>query len=103
MILVALITLLAIVLALWLPTSREEYSGDSVRPLTDWTDSDGTFPLPHTQARVTGVSHLIYTTLPALGPEDTLIFRTENLTVSVAVNHAEIYNSPFSTPRRPTS
>ncbi len=100
MMLAALVTLVAIVLGLWLPTSREEYSGDSVRPLTDWTDSDGTFPLPHTQARVTGVSHLIYTTLPALGPEDALIFRTENLTVSVAVNHAEIYNSPRVEPHQ---
>ena len=100
MILAALFTLLAFTLTLLLNSNREEYTGGSVRALANWTDSGGTYPLPHPPARVTGVSHLVYTNLPVLGPEDALIFRTENLMVSVAVNHEELYNSPKAKPHQ---
>ncbi|MDD3212947.1 MAG: diguanylate cyclase [Eubacteriales bacterium] len=91
------IVLLAIVLTvlfIFIKDQTNIVTKESIATIAEWSDDSGTYPLPHEYPAVSGESYTISAVLPeTLTGREYLIFRTENISVQVAVNGATLYST----------
>jgi diguanylate cyclase len=90
---ILLIVASALIVFILFVNHDESYQSDTILRLTEWSDETGAYPLPHEFTRVEGESHRISAVLPVLTQGECLIFRTENLPVTVTLGGEVLYDT----------
>lgn len=89
----ALLSFTVIILYILFVSSKDQMADSRLRQLVHWQGAQGEAPLPYALPQTIGQTVEMRAMLPDLQFADCLIFRTQNLAVSVTVNGQELYST----------